>query len=249
MLSKKFFNLLDSLAKKIRGNEIPFGGIHLVFSGDFFQLPPVSKVNDDSSLFCFESELWNQTFCKIHVLTKIFRQDNKVFTKMLNNIRVGKLTKSTYELLKSRLIPFENKDNIIPTKILPYRTTVQQINEREHNLLPDNNNKIYGVDIISPTIDEIEKNDISNRHLENTKKAIIENNPNIEIKIGDQVICTYNISDKIVNGSRGVVIQIEDYPIVKFVSGIIKRLNLLISIMKILKVLFIRNYLLIMLGL
>ena len=35
------------------------------------------------------------------------------------------------------------KDNIIPTKILPYRNTVQQINEREHNLLPDNNNKIY----------------------------------------------------------------------------------------------------------
>ena len=70
---------------------------------------------------------------------------------MLNNIRVGKLTKSTYELLNSRVIPFENKENIIPTKILPYRTTVQQINEREHNLLPDNNNKIYGVDIICPT--------------------------------------------------------------------------------------------------
>lgn len=225
MLSKKFFNLLDALGKKIRGNDLPFGGIQLVFSGDFFQLPPVSKVNDDSSLFCFESELWDKTFCKIHVLTKIFRQDNKVFSKMLNNIRVGKLTKSTYELLKSRLIPFENKDNIIPTKILPYRTNVQEINDMEHNLLPDNNNKIYGVDIISPTDEEIEKYDISNRYLQNTKKAIIENNPNIEIKIGDQVICTYNISDKIVNGSRGVVIQIEDYPIVKFVSGIITKIK------------------------
>ena len=225
MLSKKFFNLLDSLGKKIRGNDLPFGGIQLVFSGDFFQLPPVSKDNDDSALFCFESELWEQTFSKIHVLTKIFRQDNKIFSKMLNNIRVGKLTKSTFELLKSRVIPFENKENIIPTKILPYRKTVQQINEREHNLLPDNNNKIYGVDILSPSDEDIEKYDISNKYLQNTKNVIIDNNPNIEIKIGDQVICNYNISDKIVNGSRGVVVKIEDYPIVKFVSGITTKIK------------------------
>jgi ATP-dependent DNA helicase PIF1 len=51
MMSKSLFELLDTIGKKLRKNTKPFGGIQLVFCGDFYQLPPI----DDS--FCFESEL------------------------------------------------------------------------------------------------------------------------------------------------------------------------------------------------
>ena len=47
MMSKSLFELLDAIGKKIRKNNKPFGGIQLVFCGDFYQLPPI----DDS--FCF----------------------------------------------------------------------------------------------------------------------------------------------------------------------------------------------------
>ena len=104
MMSKKLFNILDEIGKILRNNDRPFGGIQVVFSGDFFQLPPVAKEIGDESQFCFESESWNNSFRSIHILTKNFRQDNKSFTKMLNNIRVGKITHSTVELLKSRII-------------------------------------------------------------------------------------------------------------------------------------------------
>ena len=83
MLSKKFFNLLDSLGKKIRGNDLPFGGIQLVFSGDFFQLPPVSKDNDDSALFCFESEFGNKHSLKFMFLLKFLDKTIKFSLKCL----------------------------------------------------------------------------------------------------------------------------------------------------------------------
>jgi len=41
MLSLKLFNMLNDIGKAVRGNSRPFGGIQLIFSGDFYQLPPV----------------------------------------------------------------------------------------------------------------------------------------------------------------------------------------------------------------
>ena len=56
-------------------------------------------------MYCFEADIWSETFHTIHVLTKIFRQDGKVFSKLLNNIRIGNISKSNLEALQSRIIP------------------------------------------------------------------------------------------------------------------------------------------------
>jgi ATP-dependent DNA helicase PIF1 len=77
MMSKKIFDILDELGKRCRNSLRPFGGIQMVFTGDFFQLPPVGNEDDeDSDKFCFESALWSQTFKpENHIqLTTIFRQ-------------------------------------------------------------------------------------------------------------------------------------------------------------------------------
>ena len=54
MMSPELLELLDSIGKIIRGNDKPFGGIQLIFSGDFFQLPPINKTDNEKKL-CFES--------------------------------------------------------------------------------------------------------------------------------------------------------------------------------------------------
>lgn len=52
MLDGGLFDKLESLARKIRRNNEPFGGIQLVLTGDFCQLPPVGK----SPHYCFEAK-------------------------------------------------------------------------------------------------------------------------------------------------------------------------------------------------
>jgi ATP-dependent DNA helicase PIF1 len=45
----------------------------VIVTGDFFQLPPVTKGNAQVK-FAFEATLWNQTIQRTFNLTKVFRQ-------------------------------------------------------------------------------------------------------------------------------------------------------------------------------
>ena len=105
MLSLKLFDALNQIGKAIRGNNRPFGGIQLVFSGDFYQLPPVGNKEDiNTTRFCFESDDWNSIFhrdCQIQLI-KIFRQKEASYTSLLNQVREGKIKRKSYELLLSR---------------------------------------------------------------------------------------------------------------------------------------------------
>ena len=137
MMSQKIFEILDGIGRKVRKatGHLPFGGLQIVFSGDFYQLPPVARddnfqEDDLSSAFCFESPQWNNTFSVIIQLTKIFRQTDQAYTKVLNQIRVGRLTKSAYELL----LPHIGKtlpETFKPTILLPRRRDVELINAAE----------------------------------------------------------------------------------------------------------------------
>ena len=61
MLSAKLLELLDAIAKAARKSTLPFGGMQVVFSGDFFQLPPIFNAQEGDK-FCFESPIWSQLF-------------------------------------------------------------------------------------------------------------------------------------------------------------------------------------------
>ena len=118
MMSQKIFEILDGIARGVRkqNSHLPFGGIQLVFSGDFYQLPPVSSSANNTSLsiggggygyeyddsaasaFCFESPIWESTIDTVVQLKKIFRQTDDVYTNILNRIRVGKLSKSSFDI-------------------------------------------------------------------------------------------------------------------------------------------------------
>ena len=117
MLSLKLLLILDEIGRKIYNNhDKPFGGLQVIFTGDFYQLPPVCTNDDDKegSMFCFQNELWNQIFPKENqiCLTNIFRQNDAKLIKALNYIRKGKITKSTLELLESRVKTTEEINKI-----------------------------------------------------------------------------------------------------------------------------------------
>ena len=120
MLSLKLFALLNKISQIVRNDSRPFGGIQLVFSGDFYQLPPVgSKDDEDSGRFCFESDEWNSVFHKDDQiqLQKIFRQKDDIYSSILNQIRVGVIKRKTNDLLSQYVgRPLASDLIIKPTK-------------------------------------------------------------------------------------------------------------------------------------
>lgn len=226
MLSKRIFDLLDSVGKKLRGNERPFGGIQLVFTGDFFQLPPVpDNAAKDSGSFCFKSENWVKTFGRNQFELSInFRQGEGVFHEMLSQIRSGKLSKQCQKNLLDRM-EVQPPVDIQPIQIMPLRHKVDSINNSFNSKLATESHSfhtfIYDCDN-NTYVDEAKHKTLIKY---NTVLSYHDKNSEVTLKVGSQVMCTANIdmySDKkICNGSSGKVVRFSNngYPVVKFVNG------------------------------
>ena len=77
MLDGKLFDKLCKIGQIIRNkHDAPFGGIQIVVTGDFFQLPPVTKQKEEP-VFCFEAQCWAETIKMSVNLTKVFRQKDQ----------------------------------------------------------------------------------------------------------------------------------------------------------------------------
>lgn len=78
MIDGRLFDKLEQLARLVRRNPKPFGGIQLVVCGDFFQLPPVpDSLGSGQKVpikFAFEAETWNAAIPNMLVLKQVFRQ-------------------------------------------------------------------------------------------------------------------------------------------------------------------------------
>ena len=73
MVDGELFDKLERIARMIRGNGRPFGGIQLVVTGDFFQLPPVPDYGKVAK-FAFEAGTWGTSIEHTIGLTQVFRQ-------------------------------------------------------------------------------------------------------------------------------------------------------------------------------
>jgi len=228
MMSKKLFNILDSIGRKVRKRpDIPFGGIQVVFSGDFYQLPPVGDRDDEeTSAFCFESDSWKSTFDKTVQLTTIFRQTDLKYTKILNQIRVGKLKKSSYETLLTHVGKEVPEDSIIkPTILFPKRRDVDLINSAEMSKLGDESHTFELSDDIALTLAErTSVRTISDAQREMELRFLTNNiraDKTLVLKKGAQVMCVANIDMEgpypIVNGSQGIIVDfVNKLPLVQF---------------------------------
>ncbi|KAA6419235.1 MAG: DNA repair and recombination PIF1 [Trebouxia sp. A1-2] len=125
MISAEMFHQLEHHARMIRGVEKPFGGVQLVLSGDYFQLPPIERrwsAGMDKSAFMnrgytFQCPAWTQ--CNLHqvLLTKVFRQRNPEFVRMLNDIRTGNGRTAIQQLLQLCTRPLPEQNGIKPTQL------------------------------------------------------------------------------------------------------------------------------------
>ena len=88
MMEGEMFDKLDEVAKKVRANNEPFGGLVLILTGDFYQLPPI-KVERG---YAFQSDCWNNVVGRSVVLDEVYRSGgDPVLVKILDEARVGTL--------------------------------------------------------------------------------------------------------------------------------------------------------------
>jgi len=235
MLSLKLFETLNLIGKKLRKNEKPFGGMQLIFSGDFYQLPPVGDyLEPDTQKFCFESELWNDVFhleCQIE-LKKIFRQSDELYLSILNQIREGKIKRKINDILLE-YVGKKVDNNFItePTKLYPTKNKVNQTNFMKLDELKSEEKTFtieYLYDIEMTKKDKDIRKGFSDKDIEIELDFLSGNllcEKSLTLKIGCQVMCIININTTegdllICNGSQGIVIDFKNgFPYVHFNNG------------------------------
>ncbi|PTY02759.1 AAA family ATPase [Verrucomicrobia bacterium LW23] len=106
MLSGRTFDFLEFLCRKVCECEAPFGGIQVIVTGDFLQLPPVRKNPAEPYDWVFQTEAWRRAGFKCIHLTKIHRQTDTAFIEALLAFRVGEVSGRNATLLQSRVRNF-----------------------------------------------------------------------------------------------------------------------------------------------
>lgn len=243
MMSKKMLVILEELGRRIRNQSSPFGGIQVVFCGDFYQLPPVCKDHSDDSLFCFEASVWKKLFRpEQHIqLTKIFRQKDPQYLKLLAEIREGTISGNNIQLLHER-IKVAKPENI--TQLFPLRTSVDRINKTKYSqlenqeitytLVPNYNierNCRTGTQIDSDILRKCRSlnEEQCERELErlyNLSRCMKE----LTLKKGAYIMCIANIAleQGIANGTQGIVedfVGVDSAPLIRFNNGTMKTLS------------------------
>lgn len=116
MVDGQLFDKLEQVARTLRNNGRPFGGIQLVVTGDFFQLPPVPDKNSTAK-FVFDAVTWNTCIEHTILLTHVFRQKDEQFARMLNEMRLGRMSAATIREFKSLSRPLDFHDELEATEL------------------------------------------------------------------------------------------------------------------------------------
>ncbi|NXO01566.1 PIF1 helicase, partial [Rhinopomastus cyanomelas] len=211
MVDGKFFDRLEAVARAVRKRDEPFGGIQLIICGDFLQLPPVCKANEETK-FCFQAKSWRKC---IHInieLTEVRRQTDKTFISLLSEVRLGRCTEEVTRQLMQTAANRSERDGILATRLCTHKDDVELTNERRLQQLPGEVHTFEALD--------------SDPMLVKLIDAQCPVGGRVELKLGAQVMLAKNldVSQGLVNGARGVVIGFQSehkgLPKVRFLCGI-----------------------------
>ncbi|KAF3930680.1 hypothetical protein ABW19_dt0208047 [Dactylella cylindrospora] len=195
MVDGELFDKLEGVARILKNNGRPFGGIQLVVTGDFFQLPPVPD-NGRMAKFAFEGNTWNNCVDHTILLTHIFRQKDPTFAAMLNEMRLGSLSPASIANFKKLNRNLQFDDGLIATELFPTRKEVDNANNKQLREL-NTISEAYTAQDESAVLDQQQRDKL----LSNCMAPQV-----LELKIGAQVMLVKNMDETLVNGSIGRVV-------------------------------------------
>lgn len=210
MLHDFRLDMVDEACRLVRKKpELPFGGIQLVMSGDFFQLPPINRGDSRAGGFVIHAKVWAELDPVVCYLSEQYRQDDDdQLLDILSAMREGDIRRRHAEKLLERA-EVEPTDTDI-TELHTVNIDVDQINTQRLKQLGG---------------DEISYQQTSTgaaNYVESLQRSVLA--PAVlSVKIGALVMAVKNSPErKYVNGSIGRVVAFEpgtEYPIVQFRSG------------------------------
>ncbi len=208
MLHKNQLDLVNQVLMFFKENNLPFGGIQVVFSGDFFQLPPIgSDFQPNKEKFAFMSQSWLQANLIICYLTQQFRQSDNSLNDILNQIRGGEIDEYAFDILTmASMNQIATKE---PTKLYTHNADVDRENTAQLAAIDKEAKVFYATTKGSENLVEL------------LKKSVLTDEV-LRLKIGAKVMFIKNNYDKdFMNGTIGEVIDYSEngFPLVKVKSG------------------------------
>ena len=142
MLHDFRLNMVDQVCRRIRRRpDLPFGGIQVVLSGDFFQLPPVSRQGEEQARFVVVSEAWEALQPVICYLDEQYRQESgNDLAEILNALRNNRVTEAHVSKLKSRRL--ENPGGL--TELHCHNEDIDRINQAKLDGLAGKEREFFG---------------------------------------------------------------------------------------------------------
>ncbi|KAH8248812.1 hypothetical protein KR032_003448 [Drosophila birchii] len=213
MVDGQFFEKIEAVARHIRRNDRPFGGIQLILCGDFLQLPPVIKSDfgaaptaSPQQRFCFQSSAWETCIQSVFELKQVHRQSDPEFVKILNHLRIGHVNDSITTRLAATSKQKIEGNGILATQLCSHTNDANSINESKLENL--------GGDKI------LFKADDSDASMTKQMDQQVQAPSQLYLKVNAQVMLlkNINIANGLVNGARGVVVRIDkdNLPVVRF---------------------------------
>lgn len=204
MLDSVMIDNVDAVLRGVREIDEPFGGMQVVFVGDFFQLPPVSK--GESLDFAFESEAWKNAKVTVCYLTEQHRQSEGEFLEILTAMRRGTITAAHKQILRERAYAPEG---VPATQLFTHNADVDRINETELAKI-EGPEEVFKADCVGVPflVDRLKKSLLSPERL--------------VLKVGAVVMFTRNNFDEgYVNGTIGTVVRFtnDGFPVIETKDG------------------------------
>lgn len=210
MLHDYRLDMVDEACRLVRRKDEPFGGIQVIMSGDFFQLPPVNRSGGKEGGFVVNSQVWQELEPVILYLSDQFRQnEGDDLLDILTCLRANDLRRHHAEKLLGRS-DAEPPTGMTLTELHTTNVDVDRINE-QHLATLDGDELIYQQHSTGAA-----------NYVENLQRSVLA--PAVlTLKQGAFVMAVKNdTARRYANGSIGTVVDFEpgtEYPVVEFLNG------------------------------
>lgn len=135
MVRADIMDMIDKRLKRAKENDLPFGGVKLIMFGDLYQLTPIASAKEVAfhnlgyeTPFFFSANVFQDCTYEIISLTKVYRQKDEEFIRILNAIRLGKQTQADLDILNKNCVGKKIPNAV---HLTPVNKTADAINEQE----------------------------------------------------------------------------------------------------------------------